>query len=131
MTSKEEFDKRYIGLKRGLNQLNVRQIKRIIDFHESGRQILCDNYNYDKENGLWCPLAIGLNVHKSVSLINQQLTDEVAKEIIIKEGKKYDPLFSLNPLKGVEGDFFRENRQEDLIVLCKKIIEERTVLKLS
>lgn len=121
----KEKDQRYLALKRGLNQLNNTQLKIILD-KKNHRKILCDNFNYDEELKLWCPLAIGLEVDKKVEFYTTKpMTNETAKEIILLEGKKYNNDFTLNPLKGIKGNFFSKNRFEDLMTTCEDILTER------
>lgn len=33
--------------------------------------------------------------------------------------------YDINPMKGIKGQFYRENRVRDLHILCREIIEER------
>lgn len=33
--------------------------------------------------------------------------------------------FTLNPMRGIVGEFYKENRKEDLIQICLEIIKER------
>jgi hypothetical protein len=55
-----------------------------------------------------------------------RFTDENARKFLISIGKtlKGDD-FTLNPMKGVKGEFYKDNRKEDLLSLCEELIREK------
>lgn len=119
-------DARYIVIRRGLNQLSTGQIKRLIR-HLAGREpIVVDQFNYDADRKAWCPLAIALNVPEIVNASNIPcVSDADGKRMILEIGRKHRPDFSLNPISGVKGRFFTDNREQDLRMLCDDILLER------
>ena len=53
------------------------------------------------------------------------MTDDRAREIMLEMGSER-PGFTLNSMKGTQGDFYRENRADDIELLCHELIAERT-----
>lgn len=43
-------DQRYLKLKEGLNQLNIEELQRILDYED---EMVCDTYIYDQEHDRW------------------------------------------------------------------------------
>ena len=75
-------------------------------------------------------MAIGLDCPGYVNqlgLNNINIDNEVAKQLILKLGNEQISAgkFSLNPISGVRGTFYTDNRIEDLKQVCWDIIEER------
>ncbi len=124
---KYESDSRWMALWRGLDQLRTDQLIRLLNRLDRGGAIVCDSFNYDEERQLWCPLAVGLDVPRWLEGTGEPvaMTDELAKEIILRIGRRVCKNFSLNPLSGIRGQFFRERRQADVAVVCRLLIRER------
>ena len=60
------------------------------------------------------------------------LTDEDARahlEFLGRYLKGKD--FSLNPMSGIEGDFYRDNRKDDILLLCRELLSARNELTQS
>jgi predicted Zn-dependent peptidase len=102
------MDLRYETIKSRLSTLSKEEIQRILDNID---QVCFDEFNYDEANNKYCPLAIAMKLD---TLPNP--TDSLIKEEI---GKRFNPV---NAIKGVAGDFYRDNRKENLINLCKKLL---------
>lgn len=107
---REAEDPRKIGLKSGLHQLTLAQLKRIIDYPG---EMLLDEFNY--HDGLFCPLAIGLNLDETM--------------IDPSHNKVYEKLNSLgykvNNTRSIEGTFYTTNRKEDLLIVVKEVMAEK------
>lgn len=102
-------DNRYKVFKERLSALTREEIQRIIDNIE----LVClDTFNYDVTSGKFCPLAIGMNLHKTIDTPSDI---NVAFEI----SKRFNPV---NALKGVQGQFYTTNRKEDLLNVCKEVL---------
>ncbi|HJQ00126.1 MAG TPA: hypothetical protein VJ851_00870 [Jatrophihabitans sp.] len=54
----------------------------------------------------------------------EAMTDERARQIMLFMGKDRAG-FTLNPMRGTAGTFYRDNRAEDIDLLCREIITER------
>ncbi len=69
-------------------------------------------------------MAVGLGVPEWVERHDDitSMTDRRAKEIMLMLGRAKSKGFSLNPLKGIPGSFYRENRAEDIEVVCRDLI---------
>jgi NTP pyrophosphatase (non-canonical NTP hydrolase) len=107
-----EEDKRYVLAKERLRTCSNEELQRILD----NLEITCfDTYNYDATEGKYCPIAIAMNLHNTVD----NPTDQLIKEEI---GKRFVPT---NIFKGTPGKFYTTNRREDVINLCKEILDER------
>lgn len=104
----ESIDLRYETIKERLSTLNKFEIQRILD---SIDDICFDEFNYDPKNHKYCPLAIAMNLDR---LSNP--TDLKIKEAI---SKRFNPV---NIIKGLQGKFYRDNRKEDLVNLCKLLL---------
>jgi hypothetical protein len=121
-----EHDLRYQALRKGLSQLEVIHLQRLRSYLLDERAIVCDSFNYDQERELWCPLAIALDVPQLLSRHEvRTMTNENAKMVISEIGRSQLGKFTLNPMSGIPGNFFRQNRVYDLQILCKKILEEK------
>ena len=120
-------DPRCQALCAGLSQLTDQQLRRIIHHVEQGKSMVCDTYNYDVIGDAWCPLAVGLGVPGIVAnmIDRPSLTNDSAKIFITAIGRRNCRTFTLNPLSGVPGKYFREDRVADLLRLCRYIIRER------
>jgi len=92
-----------------LNTLSVQEIQRIKD----NIDIICfDTLNYNAEENTFCPLAVAMNLHKSIG----NPTDEKIQSEI---GKRFQPV---NALKGVKGTFYTSDRKKDLLEVCDEVI---------
>lgn len=105
----DKMDLRYEIIKERLSSLTKTEIQRIIDNIDD---VCFDEFNYDQVNHKFCPLAMAMELNE---LPNP--TDEIIKNQI---SKRFNPV---NVIKGIEGKFYRDNRKEDLINLCKKLLE--------
>ncbi len=104
------IDNRYQVIKDRLLQLSREEIQRIID----NVDILClDTFNYDQDNKKYCPLALAMNLHNTI--VNP--TDSTIKSEI---AKRFTPV---NVISGVHGNFYRDNRKDDIIKICKEILK--------
>ena len=52
------------------------------------------------------------------------MTDARVKQIMLLLGEDR-PGFTLNPMRGTAGTFYRENRADDIDLLCREIIADR------
>lgn len=103
-------DPRKTGLKNGLRQLTVEQINRVINY--SGEMVL-DSYNY--ENGKFCPLAVALELDKTMV---DPTHDKVFQTLTDLGYKVYNT-------RGILGKFYTNNRKEDLIQAAREVLEEK------
>ena len=107
----ETEDPRKTGLKNGLRQLTVEQLQRVIDY--PGEMVL-DSYNY--EDGKFCALAIGVGLDKT--MINP--THEKVFETLTGMG------YNVYNTRGIPGEFYTNNRLEDLLEAAKEVLQEKT-----
>ncbi len=121
-------DLRWQALQFGLSQLTDRQLLRIIDHVGNGGQMVCDTYNYDASMDSWCPLAIGLGIPEMLAAMGDKprFTNDSAKIFITEIGRRICPTFTLNPISGVPGAYFRSDRMNDILGLCHYIMAERS-----
>lgn len=104
------MDNRYITIKNRLSTLSKDEVQRILD----NIDLLClDTFNYDSDNKKYCPLALAMNLHNSVA-------DPTDQKIKFEIGKRFTPV---NVIAGVDGNFYRENRKDDIIKICNEILE--------
>ena len=104
-------DPRKTGLKNGLRQLTVEQIQRVIDY--PGEMVL-DSYNY--EDGKFCALAVALELDKTMIVP----THEKVFETLTSMGYK------VYNTRGIPGEFYTNNRLEDLLEAAKEVLQEKT-----
>jgi hypothetical protein len=105
----EMCDTRYRLIKERFSRLSKEEIQNIVD----NIDLVClDTHNYDAGNKKYCPLAVAMNLHNTVS----DPTDEKIKNEI---SKRFNPV---NILKGVEGDFYRNDRKDDLLKICNELL---------
>jgi hypothetical protein len=115
---KHRGDARWQALHFGLSQLSVQERARLRMWLDLKKPLALDTFNYDPVRNLWCPLAIGLNVPAKVGRLAATISNEEAKVIIRRVGESHHPGFTLNPMSGLRGAFFRENRLVDLNRMC-------------
>ena len=127
LTEETISDLRWRALWRGLGQLGVVELRRVLNHMENGGAIVCDTFNYDEGQGLWCPLAIGLNVPELIRKHDdsRKMTNERAKRVITEVGKQSCPDFSLNPMSGIPGNMFREHRRRDVELACRLLVTQK------
>lgn len=103
-------DARKIGLKNGLRQLTAIELQRVINYPE---EMVLDTYNY--EDGKFCPLAIALELDKTVT----EPSHEKVYDTIIELGYK------IYNTRGIVGQFYTTNRKEDLLKAAQEVLEEK------
>ena len=103
-------DPRKTGLKNGLRQLTINQLKRVISY--SGEMVL-DDCNY--QDGKFCPLAIGLELDKTID----DPTDQKVVEFLTNSGYK------IYNTRGILGEFYTNNRKEDLLTAAHEVLAEK------
>jgi len=111
-------DARWQALHFGLSQLSKEQLARLAMWLELKKPLALDAFNYDPRHNLWCPLAIGLDVPATVGRLAVTVSNDEAKVIIRQAGESRHRGFTLNPLSGIAGRFFRGNRLVDLSRMC-------------
>ena len=104
-------DPRKTGLKNGLRQLTIEQLQRVIDY--PGEMVL-DSYNY--QDGKFCALAIGVGLDKTMI----EPTHEKVFETLTSMGYK------VYNTRGIPGEFYTNNRLEDLLEAAKEVLQEKT-----
>lgn len=104
-------DPRKTGLKNGLRQLTIEQLQRVINY--PGEMVL-DSYNY--HDGKFCALAVALELDKT--MINP--THEKVFETLTDMGYK------VYNTRGIPGEFYTNNRLEDLLEAAKEVLQEKT-----
>jgi len=121
-------DQRWQAIRFGLDQLTCDQLWHILDWQATGGEAVYDTVNFDPKRGLWCPLAIGLQVPEVVresGAAQTVETDEAAKSVIKEIGQSTCRGFTLNPVKGVPGRIFRKRRARDVNLMCIYILRGR------
>lgn len=103
-------DPRKTGLKNGLRQLTIEQLKRVIEY--PGEMVL-DSYNFHE--GKFCPLAVGLELDKEI--VNPS-HDKVFQTLT-------DLGYSIYNTRGILGNFYTDNRREDLLEAAREVIQEK------
>lgn len=103
-------DPRKTGLKNGLRQLTIEQLRRVIDY--PGEMVL-DSYNY--EDGKFCPLAVSLELDK---IITEPTHDKVFQTLTDMGYKVYNT-------RGITGHFYTNNRKEDLLQAAREVLQEK------
>jgi hypothetical protein len=106
-------DPRKTGLKNGLRQLTIEQLQRVITYPD---QMVLDTFNY--QDGHFCPLAIGLGLDQTL----QEPTHDKVFTTLTDLG------FKVNNTRGIVGDFYTDNRLEDLLTAAREVLEEKTKL---
>jgi hypothetical protein len=103
-------DPRKTVLKNGLRQLTVRQLKRVYDYPN---EMVLDSFNY--EDGKFCPLAIALELDKTVI---EPTHDKIFNELTSLGYKVYNT-------RGIDGKFYTINRKEDLKEAVWEVFHEK------
>src|SRR5580704_11399861 len=103
-------DGRCAALARGLAQLSHSELAHLRDVLVTRPEfVVVDTYNYDVDSGAWCPLAVALGVPAYARETRTPVPNNTAaKRLILKVGREKHGRFSLNPIKEVAGEFFRD-----------------------
>jgi hypothetical protein len=104
-----EEDPRKTGLKNGLRQLTIEQLRRVIDC--PGEMVL-DTHNY--ENGCFCPLAVGVGLDSMPQPTHQKVFDMLT-----------DMGFKVYNTRGIVGNFYTTNRRADLLEAANEVLAEK------
>lgn len=104
-------DQRYIIMFERFSLLNENELLNILDNIDI---ILFDTFNYN--DGKYCPLAVAKKLHETVD----NPSDELMKKLL---GCFFEPV---NVLKGVDGNFYRDNRKDDLVKIIAHVLREKT-----
>lgn len=118
-------DARCSALARGLAQLSHSELAHLREVLATRPEsVVVDKYNYDVSSGAWCPLAVALGVPAYARETGTPVPDNTAaKRLILRVGREKHGSFSLNPIKGIAGDFFRDTRHSDLLQLVDYLLE--------
>ena len=118
-------DARCSALAHGLAQLSHSELTHLRGVLETRPEtVAVDTYNFDVDSGAWCPLAIALGVPAYAREARIQVPDNAAaKRLILEVGREKHGSFSLNPIKGTAGKFFRDARHSDLLHLVNYLLE--------
>lgn len=103
-------DLRKIGLKNGLRQLTIEQLLKVINYNG---EFILDTFNYC--DGRFCPLAVALDLDKK---IKEPTHDKVFNTLIEMGYKVYNT-------RGIEGEFYTNNRLQDLLIAAKEVLAEK------
>jgi hypothetical protein len=107
-----DIDDRYRAIRRRLEKLTTVELFRIIDNTD---KICLDTFNFDRREKTYCPLALALNLHNTVSNpTDETITNEISKRF-----------WPVNVLKGLDGEFYRNDRLKDILLLTLAIIRSR------
>jgi hypothetical protein len=103
-------DPRKTGLKNGLRQLTIDQLKRVMDYPD---EMVLDTYNY--ENGCFCPLAVGVGLDQTM----ENPTHEKVFEKLTELG------YTVYNTRGIEGNYYTTNRLHDLLEAAREVLTEK------
>jgi hypothetical protein len=130
IVSQLAIDKRCKALACGLLQLSRQELDRLYDvLLATPDQIVVDTVNYDVDTDGWCPLAVGLGVPEIARRRGGINSNADAKKLILDIGCMKHGEFSLNPISGIAGDFFRDDRYADLTVLVTYLLDNYTDMR--
>jgi hypothetical protein len=102
-------DPRKTGLKNGLRQLTIEQLRRVIDYP---KEMVLDTYNYC--DGKFCPLAVALQLDTMVDPSH----DKVFQALTEMGYKVYNT-------RGIAGSFYTDHRKEDLLEAALEVLQEK------
>lgn len=112
---KPATDERYDAIRARLESLSTGELQRIID----NQALLCtDTFNYNETTKTYCPLALAMNFQHLPNPTNTMITRRLAQ--------RFQPV---NVVQGKAGAFYTHNRKQDLLLLCRHIIELREAKK--
>lgn len=114
-TSPNKEDNRKIALKSGLRQLTTEKLLKVLYY--KGKMCL-DTYNYNSVEDTYCPLSIAEGLNEKYAN-NPKVTNELVYTNLVKLGYK------VYNTKGIKGEFYTNNRYEDLIIALKEVLQER------
>jgi hypothetical protein len=125
-------DDRFRALEQGVQQLDDVSLGRLGRHIDECRPIALEAVHFDAVTQTWCPLAVGLDgprialVEFGIDTVATPLSEGKAKDLIVSVGRQTISGFNLNPILGVEGDFYTsDHRYDDLSQLAEHVIASR------
>lgn len=115
-------DPRKSALKRGLRQLQVEDVRRLVDHVEAGNPVLLDRDEAGAANysgGTFCPLAVAFGLPGLYAKLGREPSDEDVRDMLWGAGLR------IYNTRGVEGTFYREHRREDLLTAAREVLVEK------
>lgn len=103
-------DARKKGLKDGLGQLTVEQLKRVLEWPYD---MVLDSVNY--EDGKFCPLAVGIG-------LDQTIVEPTHEKVFAKLTELGYKVYNT---RGILGEFYTKNRKEDLLLAAQEVLMEK------
>lgn len=104
-------DPRKTGLKNGLRQLNIEQLEKVLNYPE---EMVLDEFNYFE--GKFCPLAVAVGLEKMENPSHSKVFDKLT-----------EMGFSVYNTRGISGQFYTNNRKNDLIEAVQEVILEKKI----
>jgi hypothetical protein len=112
-------DLRYESIYGRLSKLTIEQLTRIME----SDNLCLDSYNYNSSEGTFCPMAMAFGLKEEIEEKGLEPSQELVLDMIKKKCKTQGIEFGT--VKGIEGNFYKYNREKDIKELCWKIIQER------
>lgn len=103
-------DPRKTGLKNGLRQLNLEQLRRLIYY--PGEMVL-DTYNY--QDGKFCPLAVAVG-------LDETLENPTHDTVFLKLSEMGYKVYNT---RGIQGNFYTTDRKQDLFTAAYEVFSEK------
>lgn len=100
---------RRIGLKKGLRQLTIEQLKRVIYYP---KEMVLDEFNYHE--GKFCPLAVAVGL---------DCMEDPSDEKVVQALTEMN--YEIFNTRGIEGDFYTTDRKKDLIEAASEVLIEK------
>lgn len=117
------MDPRKAALKEGIQQLRKHEIERLIAHVEGGQPILLDRDEQGHANvsgGVYCPLAVAVGIQAHPHTVELDTDEGVAKFLTEWCG------FKIYNTRGIAGEFYTNNRRDDLLVAAREVLSERS-----
>jgi len=116
-------DDRAKALRDGLLQLGIVQLDRLVAHLDDSAGMVTDEVHHDARTGLWCPLAVALDVATLVETeaIRVGNSETAIKDLIVGIGRESISGFGLNPISGVRGSSYTTERVRDLHAIALAI----------
>lgn len=118
-------DGRWAHLLAGIDQLTSEELERLKSALDTpDPEVLLDSANYDPQSGLWCALAVAIDVEGAALAEGLTATDNRSgRAALVEFGTSiHGDQFGPNPLSGVKGEAFTKDRLSDLRLAVRGLV---------
>jgi hypothetical protein len=110
------LDERYLSIRSRLCRLPSSALQKFLSYD---RPVVYDDLNYRASDDAYCPISVMIGVED----ILKDKGIKPSQNSVLEELTKHEVF---GTIKGVSGEFYRQDRRSDIRWLCQQILMERS-----